>query len=120
MATFVQIVDSIVERIIVVSDDDCGNAVFPSSENIGQVFISNLGIDGLWLQTFSDNSVRKQEAQVGFSYDESADVFITPQPFPSWSLDENYDWQAPIDYPADGKKYSWDESNQAWVEFPTS
>ena len=62
------------------------------------------------------NGFRKQYAGIGFTYDESADVFIAPQPFPSWSLDENYDWQAPIDYPADGKNYSWDETNQTWVE----
>ena len=64
------------------------------------------------------NGFRKQYAGIGYSYDESADVFIAPQPFPSWSLDENYDWQAPIDYPADGKDYSWDEANQVWVESP--
>jgi len=64
------------------------------------------------------NGFRKQYAGIGFTYDESADVFITPKPFASWSLDANYDWQAPIDYPADGKLYSWDEANQVWVESP--
>jgi hypothetical protein len=64
------------------------------------------------------NGFRKQYAGIGYSYDETADVFIAPKPFASWSLDENYDWQAPIDYPADGKDYSWDEANQAWVEVP--
>jgi hypothetical protein len=70
------------------------------------------------VRTSYNNSIRKQYAGVGFTYDETADVFISPQPFPSWSLDENYDWQAPIDYPADGKHYSWDEANQVWVESP--
>ena len=64
------------------------------------------------------NGFRKQYAGIGYTYDATADLFIAPQPFPSWSLDENYDWQAPIDYPADGKDYLWDEANQAWVEFP--
>jgi hypothetical protein len=64
------------------------------------------------------NGFRKQYAGIGYSYDETADVFIAPKPFASWSLDENYDWQAPIDYPADGKDYSWDEANQVWVESP--
>ena len=67
-------------------------------------------------RTSYNNNIRKQYAGVGFTYDQSADVFITPQPFPSWSLDSNYDWQAPIERPADGKHYSWDESNQAWVD----
>jgi hypothetical protein len=71
-------------------------------------------------RTSYNNNIRKQYAGVGFSYDDSADVFITPSPYASWSLDENYDWQAPIDYPADGKHYSWDEANQVWVELPAS
>jgi hypothetical protein len=71
-------------------------------------------------RTSYNNKIRKQYAGVGFTYDETADVFIAPQPYPSWSLDENYDWQAPIAYPADGKLYSWDESNQVWVEVPAS
>ena len=70
-------------------------------------------------RTSYNNNIRKQYAGIGFSYDAVADVFIRPQPFASWSLDANYDWQAPIDYPADGKDYSWDETNQAWVEVPT-
>ena len=70
------------------------------------------------VRTSYNNSIRKQFAGIGFTYDETADVFIAPKPFASWSLDANYDWQAPIDYPADGKDYSWDESNQVWVESP--
>ena len=69
-------------------------------------------------RTSYNNNIRKQYAGIGYTYDATADVFIAPKPFASWSLDENYDWQAPIDYPADGKLYSWDEANQVWVEFP--
>jgi hypothetical protein len=70
------------------------------------------------VRTSYNHRIRKQYAGIGFSYNDSADVFVAPQPFPSWSLDANYDWQAPIGYPADGKHYSWDEANQVWVEFP--
>ena len=69
-------------------------------------------------RTSYNGNVRKQFAGVGYTYDETADVFIAPKPFASWSLDENYDWQAPIEHPADGKQYLWDETNQAWVESP--
>lgn len=69
-------------------------------------------------RTSYNNNIRKQYAGIGFTYDESADVFVAPQPFPSWSLDANYDWQAPIERPADGKDYSWDEANQVWVKLP--
>ena len=44
--------------------------------------------------------------------------FTLPQPYSSWVLDSNYDWQAPIERPADGKDYLWDEANQVWVESP--
>lgn len=69
-------------------------------------------------RTSYNHNIRKQYAGIGFTYDSVADVFITPKPFDSWSLDANYDWQAPIAYPADGKKYLWDEANQVWVESP--
>jgi hypothetical protein len=70
------------------------------------------------VRTSYNNKIRKQYAGIGYTYDATADVFIAPKPFESWSLDENYDWQAPIAYPADGKQYSWDEANQSWVEAP--
>ena len=66
-------------------------------------------------RTSFNGNVRKQFAGVGYTYDETADVFIAPKPFASWSLDANYDWQAPIEHPADGKQYLWDEANQGWV-----
>lgn len=67
------------------------------------------------VRTSYNHRIRKQYAGIGYSYNKTADVFVAPQPFASWSLDSNYDWQAPIAYPADGEFYSWDESNQVWV-----
>jgi len=69
-------------------------------------------------RTSYNHKIRKQYASIGYTYSETADVFIAPKPFDSWSLDSNYDWQAPIERPADGKKYLWDEANQVWVESP--
>jgi len=43
------------------------------------------------------------------------DAFIPLQPYPSWMLDADCNWQAPIPYPDDGEIYSWDEENQEWV-----
>ena len=71
-------------------------------------------LEGSWYDLGSEIG----KVGIGFTYDATADVFIAPKPFDSWLLDENYDWQAPIDYPADGKRYSWDEANQVWVESP--
>jgi hypothetical protein len=70
------------------------------------------------VRTSYNGNIRKQYAGIGYTYNENADVFVAPQPFASWSLDSNYDWQAPIERPADGKDYLWDEDEQDWVELP--
>jgi hypothetical protein len=69
-----------------------------------------------YVQTSYNNRIRKQYAGIGFTYDEIADVFVAPQPFPSWTLDDNHDWQAPTPMPWDGKFYKWVEGSQSWVE----
>ena len=65
-------------------------------------------------RTSYNHKIRKQYAAVGYKYDTDADVFIEPQPFASWSLDSNFDWQAPKTKP-DGNCY-WDEKLGNWVE----
>lgn len=60
---------------------------------------------------------RKNYAGLGYTYDATRDAFIPPQPYPSWILDESSClWNAPVPYPTDGKRYSWDEATQSWVE----
>jgi hypothetical protein len=68
------------------------------------------------VRTSYNGKIRKQFAGVGFTYNPIADVFISPQPFASWTLDNNYDWQPPTAVPTDGKNYSWDETLLQWVE----
>ena len=85
----------------------------------------NLG--GEWVQTSYNTyggvhanggtPLRKNYAGVGFSYDKTKDAFIPPQPFASWTLnDDTCLWNAPIARPTDGKPYSWDEASASWVE----
>ena len=60
---------------------------------------------------------RKNYAGLGYTYDATRDAFIPPQPFPSWVLNEQSClWEAPMPYPTDGKRYSWDEDTTSWVE----
>lgn len=66
-------------------------------------------------RTSYNNNIRKQYAGIGFTYNPVADVFIAPQPYPSWSLDENYDWQPPTPAPL-GFGWLWDEATLSWVE----
>lgn len=65
-------------------------------------------------RTSYNGKIRKQYAGIGFSYDPISDVFIGPQPFPSWILDSNFDWQPPKPRP-EGQDWFWDEEKQEWV-----
>jgi len=63
--------------------------------------------------------LRKNFAQIGYTYDEVLDAFIPPKPIPSWVIDpETGQWIAPIPYPTDGWNYTWDENEQAWIKWP--
>ena len=78
-------------------------------------FATNL-LGGNWVQTSYNNNIRKQYCGIGYSYNAEADVFVAPQPFTSWSLDSNYDWQPPVARPTDDKFYTWSEDDLTWKE----
>ena len=67
-------------------------------------------------RTSYNNNIRKQYAGIGYTYADDADVFVTPKPFNSWTLDSNHDWQPPTPHPTDGKLYTWFEPNRQWIE----
>lgn len=69
-------------------------------------------------RTSYNNNIRKQFAGIGFFYDETNDVFIAPKPYPSWSLDQNFDWQPPKSRPEQGI-WNWDEDLGDWVNGET-
>jgi hypothetical protein len=86
-----------------------------------------LGLEGTWIQTsyntragkhMKDGTpLRMNYALVGSTYDAEKDVFIPPKLFASWILnEENYNWNPPVAYPKDGKRYRWDESIVNWTE----
>ncbi len=59
---------------------------------------------------------RKNYAGIGMTYDQQRDAFISPKPYNSWILNETTClWEAPIPYPIDGQRYSWNEENQNWT-----
>lgn len=115
MAHFAKVVDGIVTDVIVAEQD----------------FIDTL--DGTWIQTsyntrggihYLPNSqtpsgqpaLRKNYAGIGMVYDSDRDAFYHPQPFASWSLDEDTClWKPPVDYPDDGNYYVWREDSQQWI-----
>jgi hypothetical protein len=87
-----------------------------NSADEGEAFMNSLG--GTWVKTSynaATNGFRKNYAGIGYSYDESRDAFIAPQPYPSWILDEETcKWEAPVAYPTDGIMYAWDEETTDW------
>ena len=78
MAHFAEVQDGIVRNVIVINDSDCGGGDYPESEPIGQAFIASIGIDGDWLQTSYNGSIRGQYAGQGMTYDPLLDEFVSP------------------------------------------
>ena len=84
------------------------------SEAKGVGFCSTLFGHTNWVQTSYNSNIRKQFAAAGYTYDSDKDIFVAPAPYPSWSLDDNSDWQDPTPIPEDDNKYSWNEDTQSW------
>jgi len=118
MAHFAQLnEENLVTQVIVVANQDTADQDGVENEAIGIEFCTNL-LGGIWKQTSYNGNIRKNYAGIGYKYDATLDAFIPPQPFASWTLDENAQWKAPTPYPADDKRYTWDEATTAWVEVP--
>lgn len=61
-------------------------------------------------------ALRKNYAGKGYIYDAALDAFYPPQPFASWTLNEETClWEPPVAYPDDGQMYQWDEDTTSWV-----
>lgn len=112
----VQVITGVDEDVIQTDVD--GTEVGGTSEAWEAFYASRPWFQGLYCKRTSYNGkIRKQYAGIGFSYDSTADVFIAPQPFPSWTLDGNFDWQPPKPKP-DGF-YFWNEELGEWVNGQT-
>jgi hypothetical protein len=111
-------------QVIVISNEDV-DANGGDESTQAETFVATIvpyGTGGVaWKQTSYNNNFRKQYAGIGYSYDSSKDKFITPQPYPSWSLDSNDDWEAPVTYPTVTEigglpvMVYWDEPNLQWL-----
>jgi hypothetical protein len=112
MAHFAKVIDGVVTEVLVIEQDVIDTGAF--------------GDPALWVQTSYNTyggqhpegrPLRKNYAGIGFTYDAERDAFIAPQPFASWTLNEDTClWDAPVAQPDDGKLYRWDEATLAWVE----
>lgn len=116
MAHFAELdANNVVLRVIVVHNNELMDNG-QESEAKGVAFCQSL-FGGNWKQTSYNANIRKNYAGQGFTYDAQRDAFIPPKPFSSWVLNEaTCQWDSPVPYPTDGKRYVWDEAQQNWVE----
>lgn len=81
--------------------------VSPDKKNVKDWLEKRFG--GTWVRMTKD-------AGIGFEYDEKNKVFISPKPYESWILNEDFEWESPLPMPLDAKDYKWDEETTTWVE----
>ena len=104
----------VVERVIVVDNKHVDSDEHVSGENWCSTFFGG----GTWKQTSYNHTFRKKYAGIGSIYDAAKNKFLGQQPYASWSLDADDNWQAPVTYPAgDQSEYgiSWDEAGTKWT-----
>lgn len=108
--------NNIVTEVVVVNNDILLEVDGTESENKGKTFLNLVFGASNWVKTSYNGNFRKQFAGIGYIYDSNNNVFISPRPFESWTLDENFDWQPPVNIPSDfnGINYLWNEENQNW------
>jgi hypothetical protein len=125
MAHFAELDNSNTVIRVVVVGNDVTTAAGPLGENDmhvdGETWCVNFFKGGTWKQTSYNGNFRKQYCGQGYTFDSAKDKFISPQPYASWALDGNDDWQAPVTYPTDTgtaedpKRIVWDEAGQKWT-----
>ena len=148
MAHFAKLgVNGKVIAVVVVDNKDTINASGVEDENVGIQFLENSTGWPLWKKTSyntkggkyynSDNTegdnnkaFRGNYAGIGMIYDEDNNIFISKQPYPSWTLNvSTASWESPIAMPSTTStingnevpdRYNWNEFTKSWdkVAFP--
>lgn len=118
MAYFAQLDENnIVINVIKIDNADCLLDGVEDEET--GIFFCNSLIPGTWIQTSYNDRIRKNYAGIGFHYDAERDAFVSPQPFSSWTLDEETcHWKPPAPRPEEGF-WSWNEETLSWEETNT-
>jgi len=124
MSHFAKVVDGIVTQVIVAEpeffetfvDSSPGEWIQTSYNTRGGVHYNPETGEPSADQT---KALRKNYAGIGYTYDSQKDAFIPPKPYSRWVLNETTClWEAPTQYPNDGKIYTWDDEAGNWVEVP--
>ena len=110
---------------IVLKGESVSNDI-ATTEQAGVDFLNNLyNTRDVWKQTsyntfagehkLGGTPFRKNFAGIGYSYDQTRDAFIPPQPYRSWTLNETTcQWEAPVALPDTENSYNWNEETQQW------
>ena len=113
MAHYAKVTDGKVTQVIVAEADFFDTFVDSSPGEWIQTSYNTHGGQ----HTLGGTPLRKNYAGIGYSYDRTKDAFIPPQPYASWTLNEQTClWESPTPYPTDDKLYHWDEATTSWVE----
>lgn len=122
MAHFAKVLDGKVTEVIVAEQEFFDNRVELEPVRWIQTSYNTLG--GIHYEPNSNyetpsedqtKALRKNYAGIGYTYDVDKDAFYAPQPYPSWILNETTCmWKAPVAYPTDGQKYTWNEETTSW------
>jgi hypothetical protein len=77
-----------------------------------------LSVPGRFIKMDVQSNPLRKETSIGGTYNSARDMFVFPQPWPSWVLEEEtLEWNSPVgNKPDDGKKYNWNEDSQNWEE----
>ena len=135
MAHFAKIgLDNKVLEVVRVDNRDCMTPEGVEQESIGIDYLQRLTGHDTWKQCsfntyegehlLGGTPMRKNFPNTEFIYDSNRDAFINPnklEGFDSWVFNEDKGaYVAPVDYPDDGKRYKWDDTNVTWAEMAES
>lgn len=116
MAHFAKIENNIVVDIHVVDNINLLDENGIEQEQIGINYLKSLWGNQRFVQCSYNGNIRKRYPGIGYSYDETNNVFLTPKPFASWILNENFDWVAPVEMPVVEfpQEAFWNEETLSW------
>lgn len=119
MAHFAKTEDDIVVQVHVVHNDVLKDGDGVEREQLGIDFLVGLHGGGTWVQTSYNRNFRGRFAGKGYRYDKVLDIFVPPQSYDSWILNEvTGDWEAPKEIPEHTPSpdfhYAWNESKLEW------
>jgi len=128
MATFAKLdITNTVTKLIKVGNDvtTSNGSLGENDKHVdGEKYCNEL-LGGNWKQSSFTGAFRGRPAMIGGAYNPEKDIFIDEQPYVSWTLNANNEWQAPVakptvelyssfanPNPSYGSK--WNEEQQRW------